>query len=426
MSIARPKSKASNSNCNRGDGDKSLALARIYTDYCIKNPGIDGARFLKFCKDANLFTDSYFRIEDVDLIFAKFKEKAKRYLNFEGFTSALVHIAAKKNMSTENMLEYIIDICPSFQPSSATTFAMPTRFHDDVRTYTGVHKAGGPTIIDMNHRDLAQMVDREIKSNMEWQLENGLTALKIHENSPRLRSTNNSPVHCYQEGSPRTVTNYPLSPIANIKGTSINSAVLNHVNDHNLSPREFKSHNSSPDIFIGNSYSNCFSQELKVVFNNYCVKNTAIPKGGIDGAKFLKLCRDVYLFDSDFRPQDLDVIFAKYKESGLRHMSYRGFIHSITEISNRKNIKFDIMVAHILHIMPSAQPTSATVTALPNRFHDDQSTYTGAIFYFIRFFSNTNVYDVNTIGVHKAGGPTNFDRNHINLSQIVNRAPGKI
>ena len=122
-------------------------LSIIYTDSCAKSMGLDGARFSKFCKDANLFTDNMLRPEDVDLIFAKYKVKGKRYLSFEGFTSAIASIATKKNIPTEDLFQRILIASPSFQPSSASTFAIPTRFHDDISSYTGVHKAGGPSSI---------------------------------------------------------------------------------------------------------------------------------------------------------------------------------------------------------------------------------------------------------------------------------------
>ena len=151
MSIAKPKLNTSPIKL-RADSDISLStsLANIYIDYSKNANGIDGSRFLKFCKDASLF-DSKFRPEDLDIVFTKFKEKGSRVLSFEGFSSALVSIANRKNISTETMLKRIIDTSPSARPSSATVVPQPNRFHDDQNTYTGVHKVGGPTIIDLNH-----------------------------------------------------------------------------------------------------------------------------------------------------------------------------------------------------------------------------------------------------------------------------------
>jgi hypothetical protein len=43
-----------------------------YTSMSSKQIGIDGARFSKMCKDLRLF-DEFFRKEDVDIVFAKYK-----------------------------------------------------------------------------------------------------------------------------------------------------------------------------------------------------------------------------------------------------------------------------------------------------------------------------------------------------------------
>ena len=40
------------------------------------------------------------------------------------------------------------------------TVAQPNKFHDDPRTYTVVHKAGGPTTIDHDKQGLDQLLDR--------------------------------------------------------------------------------------------------------------------------------------------------------------------------------------------------------------------------------------------------------------------------
>ncbi len=40
------------------------------------------------------------------------------------------------------------------------TVAVANRFHDDPNTYTGVHKAGGPTTIDHDKQGLDQLLDR--------------------------------------------------------------------------------------------------------------------------------------------------------------------------------------------------------------------------------------------------------------------------
>ena len=158
-------------------------LLQIYDSYASKL-GLDSAKFSKFCKDSYIF-NSTFRPEDVDVLFAKYKEAGKRHLSFSGFLLALNAIADKKGQSADKLFTKIVETNPVNPVNSAPP--MPNRFHDDTRTFTGVHKAGGPTIIDSEHRTLSNMVDRTIKSNSAWQgesksgkgLEVNMTALKL-------------------------------------------------------------------------------------------------------------------------------------------------------------------------------------------------------------------------------------------------------
>lgn len=43
---------------------------------------------------------------------------------------------------------------------AGTTVAHENRFYDDKETYTGVHKAGGPTVVDRDKQGLESLLDR--------------------------------------------------------------------------------------------------------------------------------------------------------------------------------------------------------------------------------------------------------------------------
>jgi hypothetical protein len=102
---------------------------------------------------------------------------------------------------------------------------------------------------------------------------------------------------------------------------------------------------------------------------------------GLDGARFLKFCKDSRLLSSgssgSFRPEDVDVMFAKNKEPGQRYVAWNGFYNCICLVAAKKRLTVEQVVDHILEVGPRAEPTSATVVAQRNRFHDDQSSYTG-------------------------------------------------
>jgi hypothetical protein len=144
--------------------DPTAALTDIFVDYSKKisngSFAMEGNKFIKLCKDAYLY-DALFKPEDVDVVFAKFKEPGQRHLSYKGFVNTLSYVAAKKRISTDEIINHVIHMNPSaLRPNAPVTVAQPTRFHDDMNAYTGVHKAGGPTTIDHNHKVLSSMVER--------------------------------------------------------------------------------------------------------------------------------------------------------------------------------------------------------------------------------------------------------------------------
>lgn len=161
----KPVVKETSAAKKAADFDANSYLDELFNDYAstttsgsaASSGGIDGAKFLKFCKDAKLIaTSSKFRKEDVDIVFAKYKETGQRHLSKSRFSSVLQDIATRKHMSFEELMQYIHNVGPSALGTG--TAAIPTRFHDDTSSYTGVYKAGGPTMVDKNHRDLSHLV----------------------------------------------------------------------------------------------------------------------------------------------------------------------------------------------------------------------------------------------------------------------------
>ena len=124
--------------------------------------GIDSARWLKLCKDAKLM-NSKFRPVDVDIIFTR--NAVQRRLEFFGFQDALVEVALKKGVRGEKLIENLLKMTMA-GPSIRGTFADPVRLHDDKSTYTGVYKAGGPTVIDYEKMSLNQICDRSKRATL--------------------------------------------------------------------------------------------------------------------------------------------------------------------------------------------------------------------------------------------------------------------
>ena len=119
--------------------------------------GLESSKFRKLCKDSRLF-DRGFTEPDADLIFTKVKG-GKNKIDFNEFKEAIRLVATKKGVDIKILADQIYQASQS-GPSLSGTVAMPNKFHDDVRTYTGVHKAGGPTTIDHDKQGLENLLDR--------------------------------------------------------------------------------------------------------------------------------------------------------------------------------------------------------------------------------------------------------------------------
>eukprot|EP01017_Pseudomicrothorax_dubius_P010162 TRINITY_DN13601_c0_g1_i1.p1 TRINITY_DN13601_c0_g1~~TRINITY_DN13601_c0_g1_i1.p1 ORF type:complete len:157 (+),score=49.53 TRINITY_DN13601_c0_g1_i1:60-473(+) len=131
---------------------------------CIRDRymGMDGREFAKMTKDTHLI-DRKLTTTDVDLTFAKVKDKSARKINFEQFKAALQEFATKKGVDIGTIEAAI---CSSGGPHFAGTKADYVKFHDDKNTYTGVYAQGGPdTGSSGKIADLSNLCDRAPADN---------------------------------------------------------------------------------------------------------------------------------------------------------------------------------------------------------------------------------------------------------------------
>ena len=119
---------------------------------------MEGKSLAKLAKDCKLL-DKKLTATDIDLIFAKVKDKSERRINFNQFNAALGLFAEKKGCSAG-------DVCAKVEASQGPvlhgTKAEANKFHDDKSLYTGVYAQGGPTNVDKDKiSDISQTVNRQ-------------------------------------------------------------------------------------------------------------------------------------------------------------------------------------------------------------------------------------------------------------------------
>ena len=105
---------------------------------------MDGKTFAKMAKDCKIL-DKALTATDIDLIFAKVKDKAARKITYPQFEKGIHECAAKKKKSFD---ELSAAICAVGGPVFHGTQAEKVKFHDDKSLYTGVYANGGPTNVD--------------------------------------------------------------------------------------------------------------------------------------------------------------------------------------------------------------------------------------------------------------------------------------
>lgn len=122
----------------------------------------------------------------------------------------------------------------------------------------------------------------------------------------------------------------------------------------------------------------------------------------MDGRTFVKLCKDCKTLDKSYTPTDADLIFTKVKAKGAKSITYAEFENAIALIAEKKKLSMQELSAQIAS---ASGPVYSGTRALPNKFHDDKSLYTG---------------------VHANGGPSTIDGNINDISQVLDRSAANV
>ena len=138
-------------------GDLDGKLHEAFVHWSPTDPKLmDGREFVKFCKDSKMLTKKV-TTTDVDITFAKYKDKGGRKITFPQFKDCVMALAKKEGKSDADLCQMLA----SHQgPEFHGTKAQATKFHDDKSLYTGVYAHGGPDSKGGHITDLSQIADR--------------------------------------------------------------------------------------------------------------------------------------------------------------------------------------------------------------------------------------------------------------------------
>lgn len=135
------------------------SLEEVFMGFTAGAPEMDGKTFAKMSKDTKIL-DKKLTATDIDLIFAKVKDKTARKINYSQFSKGIAECAAKKGISYEDLSG---KICAVGGPVFTGTKTDNVKYHDDKSLYTGVYAQGGPSTVDAgkgNISDISQLCDR--------------------------------------------------------------------------------------------------------------------------------------------------------------------------------------------------------------------------------------------------------------------------
>lgn len=128
---------------------------------------MDGRAFTKCLKDSGLLTRPM-TTTDADLIFAKYKPKGARKIDFAGFSQCLTAVAEKRGVDPSAVEE---QVCSSRGPNfsegtTATATGGAEKFFYDQSGYTGTHARGGPSaagsgVARDGYADLSGLINRD-------------------------------------------------------------------------------------------------------------------------------------------------------------------------------------------------------------------------------------------------------------------------
>eukprot|EP00955_Chlamydomonas_euryale_P115774 366377-Chlamydomonas_euryale.AAC.6 len=280
---------------------------------------MDSTKFMKMARDCSLIDDTV-KETDIDFIFLKARSsKDKRRINFkvkvggalgfgqmssvrrDEFLTAIERLATKKGMPTEELASLIV--AKGGPQLTLTTTPESVRLHDDRSTYTGVYKQGGPTNVDQP-QDLATMLDRE------------RTSRRTTGAGSRMSSNAGAP-----EASPMLDLN--KSMVMSVRRTTREGSAAGPVSLH--------------DAFV--AFAN---------FGKAGPQQAGKPIG-MANSKFVKLCKECGLIDSDFDTTSADIIFSRMKSKGANTITFREFKECLKEVAKLKNSEVSDLQSSIIN-----------------------------------------------------------------------------
>ena len=139
--------------------EKPTNLQSIFSMFSGGENTLENKSFNKIFKDSGILDGKILTVTDLDIIFAKNKEKGGKKMGFAQFQLGFNDVALKLKMKPDEL----IGKC-AHGPVFTGTKTDKVALHDDKTSYTGVYAKGGPSTVDKESgkfSDLSQLANRK-------------------------------------------------------------------------------------------------------------------------------------------------------------------------------------------------------------------------------------------------------------------------
>jgi hypothetical protein len=396
-----------------------------FTKYAGKD--MDNKEFAKFCKDNKLVSHGM-KSHDIDLIFTKVVPKGQRRMDFKMFQDACRLMAQKRGQPTSEV--QVIVAGAQDGPHLHGTKQDAVRFYDDKTTFTGA--AGHNSAFEGVNPD-AQLGRHE---RQHAAAEADRASAGEEDDWGKIEAVFNAfagpggeidgrewkkfcdDVHLYNRGFAKTDVDLVFSSVARkekkvrfaqfqdmVRGVAKKRGEATHiVQDKIASSSGPVKHATKTDAVRFHDDKSTYTgahaegdhpgddRHEKMAADRAAADADASNEGpwedvitafvkfagtdGIDSREFAKLCLDCDLLSKSLTKQDVDIVFMNTVEKGKRKIDEDSFVVAVRAVARKKGCSTaEVQSA----ISKSEGPSLTGVTkAEYSKFHDDESTYTGA------------------------------------------------
>ncbi|KAJ3077393.1 hypothetical protein HDU98_000043 [Podochytrium sp. JEL0797] len=179
--------------------------------------GLDNAKFAKLCRDSGLVDHASLSPIDVDIIFAKCKQKGKRKLMYIEFLEALREVAKTRQCEVDHVVALVVTAVPEINGTIPEVDDLLDKL-TDTSLYTGTHK---------NRFDPVTGHGLGLEGRETVNPTSNLSTIVSRHNSAKTLGSRVTPTRGMSLPTPRS-----LSPVSSLGGGAGSPSVferLNHV-----------------------------------------------------------------------------------------------------------------------------------------------------------------------------------------------------